>query len=543
MAARRRPARRTAAPLSPTATTGAAAARGAVAGAAAGIVPAFLLAHPHAWPVRDAAALALHAAVLPSVLGAILGVIAVHLPRPRLVVAAALVAVAVGVAVDLGPAPPGAPVAAPGPEVASPARAAVLVIAVDGADWGVLQPLIDAGQAPHLAALQRDGISSPLRSLPVTSSPVVWTTVATGRAPEDHGIEGFLSRTLRFESPLLARPAMAPSPRLNRLLRLIPGASVEELPVTSLDRRATALWNHATAAERSVVTVGWWGTWPAEPVFGVQVSDHVSYQRLNESASAREVEYGQVTPGSRYGTVKELVVAPSDIDDPLVPPGGEFTEHDPSSELRVALAAMETYGRIGEGLVRGRPDLAMVYFQAVDIASHYYWSAGFGAGPEHPPPTTAQIARDGDVVKAVYRRQDAWIGRLVEAFGGVAEDRIVIVISDHGFGPAERVQNRSPHVTGTHRRDGVLVAAGGPFAGAESDPDATVYDVAPTLLHLLGLPAGEDMPGRVWAAARGDTPPRRITTWEGEARRRSTAPADAADRDKIELLRGLGYLD
>jgi hypothetical protein len=509
---------------------------------------AALLVAPHRWSPADALALAVHAAVVPAAIGATLGVIAGRLSgrgRSALVVAAVLLATA-AVAADLRPAPPRAPISLHGPEVAS-ASVSVLVIAVDGAEWDVLQPLIDAGEAPRLAALQTAGVSFRLRSLPVPASPVVWTTVATGKGPEEHGIEGFLSTTLRFESPFRRAAMGAPSPRLRCLLHLIPGAGTEELPVTALDRRTTAIWNQASAAGRTVVTVGWWGTWPAEPVFGVQVSDHVSYQRLNASASAREIEYGQVTPAARYPQVKEAVVAPVDVATPLGP--GIGVEHDPVSEVRVALAAMETYGGLAEDLLGARPDLALVYFQAVDIASHYFWSVAFGPGPEHPEPTTADRERFGDAIHAVYRRQDAWIGRLIEAFGGVGPERAVVVLSDHGFGPAKRRQKRSPHVTGTHRRDGILIAAGGPFAAGRTAEAATVFDVAPTLLHLLGLPAGEDMPGRVWestfdpAWAKAN-PPRRVPSWDGApGAKPALPPADAADRDKIELLRSLGYLD
>ena len=92
------------------------------------------------------------------------------------------------------------------------------------------------------------------------------------------------------------------------------------------------------------------------------------------------------------------------------------------------------------------------------------------------------------------------------------------------------------------RPAGILLAAGGPFSGGEPEAEATVYDVAPTLLHLLGLPAGDDMPGRVWTSAMGGREAHRVPTWEGPGGRRTPPPSDAADRDKIELLRGLGYL-
>jgi hypothetical protein len=43
----------------------------------------------------------------------------------------------------------------------------------------------------------------------------------------------------------------------------------------------------------------------------------------------------------------------------------------------------------------------------------------------------------------------------------------------------------------------------------------TIYDLAPTILHILGIPAGRDMPGRVLTEALTDSrPARRISTWE-----------------------------
>ena len=42
-----------------------------------------------------------------------------------------------------------------------------------------------------------------------------------------------------------------------------------------------------------------------------------------------------------------------------------------------------------------------------------------------------------------------------------------------------------------------------------------IYDLAPTILHILGIPAGRDMPGRVLTEALTDSrPARRISSWE-----------------------------
>ncbi|HWE35221.1 MAG TPA: alkaline phosphatase family protein [Isosphaeraceae bacterium] len=51
--------------------------------------------------------------------------------------------------------------------------------------------------------------------------------------------------------------------------------------------------------------------------------------------------------------------------------------------------------------------------------------------------------------------------------------------------------------TGDHRMDGVLIAAGPPFRPGAVPEGATLMDIAPTVLRLLGVPVPEDMDGRV----------------------------------------------
>ena len=67
----------------------------------------------------------------------------------------------------------------------------VLFIGIDGADWQILDPLIAKGRLPHLDALVRNGAAGELRSLEPMLSPLLWTTMATGKLPEEHGILSF----------------------------------------------------------------------------------------------------------------------------------------------------------------------------------------------------------------------------------------------------------------------------------------------------------------------------------------------------------------
>lgn len=51
--------------------------------------------------------------------------------------------------------------------------------------------------------------------------------------------------------------------------------------------------------------------------------------------------------------------------------------------------------------------------------------------------------------------------------------------------------------TGDHRLDGVLIATGPPFRPGAQPEAASLLDIAPTVLHLLGVPVPADMDGRV----------------------------------------------
>ena len=80
-----------------------------------------------------------------------------------------------------------------GPEsLPPPTGERVLLIGVDAATWTVMRPLIDAGRLPTFKKLVSEGWSGTLRSMEPTVSPAIWTTIATGKVPDQHGIHGFV---------------------------------------------------------------------------------------------------------------------------------------------------------------------------------------------------------------------------------------------------------------------------------------------------------------------------------------------------------------
>ncbi len=125
-------------------------------------------------------------------------------------------------------------------------RGRVLLLGLDGVTLELALPMMKAGRLPNLARLAREGSSGPLTSAPPLLSPRVWTTIATGKTPEKHGIRDWVYRDRQGRTHLFE----------------------------SLNRRGAALWNILSHAGRSVATVNWLMTYPPEVVNGVVVTDH-----------------------------------------------------------------------------------------------------------------------------------------------------------------------------------------------------------------------------------------------------------------------------
>lgn len=76
---------------------------------------------------------------------------------------------------------------------ATAAHARVVLIGVDGASWNVMDPLLERGELPNLAALIKRGVHADLETVEPVISPTVWTSIATGRTPDAHGVSSFWS--------------------------------------------------------------------------------------------------------------------------------------------------------------------------------------------------------------------------------------------------------------------------------------------------------------------------------------------------------------
>lgn len=365
-----------------------------------------------------------------------------------------------------------------------PADTRLLLVGLDGADWAVLDPLIEAGRLPNLARLVREGVRAKLMTITPTLSPVVWTTIATGVDPEEHGILDFLI------------PATG-------------GQAAQ--PVTSAHRKVAAVWDLLSEAGISVGVVGWWATWPAERVRGYMVSDRIAYQLFGIRPDPNDPS-GKTWPGELYGEIRSLVFPPERIgweeilpflDGPRRRPEQfDAEEQELLREFRTLLASGRTYLEISRALARSHPArFEAVYFEGTDTVGHLF-------APYRPPRLVGVSARRYESFRAVvdryYETVDGYLGRLLEGRGA---GWTVLVVSDHGFATDETrprsTDSRIGHGAAAdwHRKFGILILSGANIVRGKRITDATVRDVAPTVLALFGIPVPASWRGRVLAEA------------------------------------------
>ena len=69
-------------------------------------------------------------------------------------------------------------------------RLKLLLIGIDGATWGIIEPMIARGELPNIARVVDEGSAGTLWSINPMYSPRLFTTIATGRTADEHGVQG-----------------------------------------------------------------------------------------------------------------------------------------------------------------------------------------------------------------------------------------------------------------------------------------------------------------------------------------------------------------
>ena len=273
-----------------------------------------------------------------------------------------------------------------------------LVVCLDGATFDLLEPWIQAGCLPQLKGLIEGGVRGNLESTCPPLTTPAWASFMTGKSPGGHGVYDFYR----------------PDPR-------------QESFVNSSDIKSRLFWEYLSDRGITAGILNLPLTYPIRPMNGYLVSGLLS-PGTEDSVYPRgllDLFTPQLGP---YRLTSELLYRPGD-ETGFAAEVMEITE----AQIRYALR-----------MTRDIPtDLTIVHFLGPDILQHKLWRF---LDPKHPwfkPEENPQIQA---TVRSLFERIDAGISELRAV---TPRDTNCLVISDHGFGPIDRLVNLNNHLINT----------------------------------------------------------------------------------------------
>jgi predicted AlkP superfamily phosphohydrolase/phosphomutase len=503
----------------------------------------------------------------------------------------------------------------------------VLVIGLDGATWTVIDPLLEEGRLPNLAYLIKNGTRCVSTAIEPPLSPIVWTSLASGKRPEKHGVTHFFD--------------------------------------TAKSLRCRRLWDMLERADRPIGVFAWPVTWPPRPANGFIIPSLFARADDTFPEELRFVKEMENGVGTGWGDRLRLMsvamrhglrpVTVARIARYLIGQKlGSYSDLDRFAKPR--FLKLDVHLDICEFLVKKyRPYFTSFYLNQIDALSHRFWR--YYEPHLFPDVTEAEVERYGDMIPRAYELADRAVGRLMKL---TDKDTLIVILSDHGFeatdaatggdefyghilgdrllemlgltGQASYVNHRDwivvklsreangrraeildlmskvrvrelnapllkvtedvtgeivikvynrkhlyrEHVdldelhvefldgvrpfldlvdpvydertSGVHHLDGIAIFCGpGVQPGGHVDR-ASVLDITPTVLALLGMPIGRDMDGRVLTEVitpefLAGTPIHAIDTYDAGLELEEVEEDEAVTEELLARLRDLGYVD
>jgi predicted AlkP superfamily phosphohydrolase/phosphomutase/Flp pilus assembly protein TadD len=408
----------------------------------------------------------------------------------------------------------------------------MILFGVDGADWKIAEPLIESGQLPHIARLRSEGVYGDFESVEPMLSPMLWTTIATGKYPEKHGILDFIA---------------------------VDHTQGRVVPVSSNLRKARTVWDILGEYDHSVGVVGWLVTWPLEPVRGALVSDRLVYHAYDPEMDYSFSDDELASPPQLAAELPRLrkkaeqrgkaFLARFHLDNPALK-SAELSEDEKErvEELRRLLQSMAMTQEVSLYVYRHfQPDFFAVYYEYIDAVCHLFMKY---TPPDYPGVTPEKQSLFGQWIAEIYRLQDELIGEFLPV---MAPETDIVIISDHGFLSGENrppVDSRigSGGASAWHRQYGVFVWNGPSVKKTGRYDQARLVDIAPSVLAVFGVPIGRDMDGQPLDILLDQSPGRQWVATHEKPREEEDlqAPLDAIpselDEEILNRLKALGYL-
>ncbi len=368
------------------------------------------------------------------------------------------------------------------------ARPLLLLVGIQGATLDAILPLAGQGQLPFFAQLMAEGAHGRLATFSPTYPDALWTSLATGKLPYNHGVLGKKVFPAGFLSP-------------GADLRLVPAgfgsavlqaAGFEARRPDSRTRDALAIWEVLARLGVDSGVIGWPVCHPGtgEPDFAFS-EPYFDGDYL--AASARPTEL--VERGILFR------VATADIDPGVVEQLGLEVPHDLLRVLAGDLwrESLTTFLMDQKRTVRA---WFLMLPGLTEVSARYFGSYSAVQFEGDQAPLHNQSAQ---FVISYYRHLDAFLAELWQRTSG---PRILAVTSAFGVdaptGFSRFLANLSDSpIEGRFggAPDGVIFLAGEGIQAGVFLERAQLTDVMPTLLYGLRFPIARDLDGRVLVSA------------------------------------------
>ncbi len=360
----------------------------------------------------------------------------------------------------------------------------VIVVGVNGMELDILRPLLLQGELPNLARIINNGAYGKLRTISAPNCPRVYSTIFTSTSPEEHGITGFLVGGTTANTNML-----------------------KEEPIWSVLSK-----NDVTVGMANVPA-----TFPVLPVNGYMISGMLTRGKNCEDGVLCSPKLSEVMGGDAVyprSMQAELLKSVGDfhIDCERMPSAFDLKGHEEeviNAWLDKVQLIRDEQTKLFDYLLTNHPtDFTMLAQSCEDRVGHWlYPIAPFNAGYN---PAIASVRPDA--FPSQYVALDKVLGTILKH---TDENTYVFIVSDHGIKPLREFEDKDPHAHMDHEKTTPVIAKHD-FADGDDVPgsffamgpgikhdlrlmglEASVYDVAPTILHIFGIAQPSEMRGRV----------------------------------------------
>ena len=409
----------------------------------------------------------------------------------------------------------------------------VVLIGIDGANWPTLDPLMEKGKLPFWKQLKGESAWAYLKTFKPTKSSVVWTSIATGKSMQKHGILDF---TFLDKNNI-------------------------QVPYSNMERREPAIWQILDEYSKKAIVINWFVSHPPDKINGIMISDN--FRRVVARPEEKVEDYkDSVHPSIYFHKLLELaeknyhrVFQKTGLPDypklyTDLHPGKDFKDV-PIMKTYRSLATQDNFvSTVSENLFRTKDfDFFATYIRMPDLVQHF--SARMFEDKYTEELVTAlknntlskekhqeAILKIADIIEPAYHFSEQLLESLLNY--KKYEDAYFIIVSDHGFTLYPGGYNHYGLPDEYEAPSGIMMIKGPKVIKGQLE-SASVYDIAPTILHLFDYPIGKNMDGKPLVKAFDFNRKLTYKTYKLDQREKRRTP-NKADEEAIKELKSIGYI-